>query len=113
MSDQKNLIIAIALSVAILLGFQLLVEAPKQDRLRQQQAAQQTEQQANTPQATGQAPGQEGSPSGNLPQLPSLAQQVSEAASREKALAEAPRLRIEGKRLVGSLSLTGGRIDDI
>ena len=105
MSDQKNLIIAIALSVAILLGFQLLVEAPKQDRLRQQQA----EQQASVPQA----PGQEGSPSGNLPQLPNLAQQASEAASREKALAEAPRVRIEGKRLVGSLSLAGGRIDDI
>src|SRR5690606_25428029 len=91
-----------------------------QDRLRQQQAAQQTEQ-ATMPQAPGQAPsqapgqapGQEGSPSGNLPQLPSLAQQVSEAASREKALADAPRVKIAGKRLVGSLSLTGGRIDDI
>src|SRR3546814_14680324 len=59
MSDQKNLIIAIALSVAILLGFQLLVEAPKQDRLRQQQAAQQTEQQANIPQATGPAGSEE------------------------------------------------------
>ena len=34
MSDQKNLIIAIVLSVAILFGFQFLVEAPRQERLR-------------------------------------------------------------------------------
>ncbi len=118
MSDQKNLIIAIVLSVAILLGFQLLVEAPKQDRMRQQQAAQQAEQQANIPQAPAQAPGQEAAPQsgttpGNLPQLPSLAQQVNAAANRDKALAAAPRVKIEGKRLIGSLNLIGGRIDDI
>ena len=32
MSDQRNLIIAIALSLAILLGFQFFVEAPQQER---------------------------------------------------------------------------------
>src|SRR5690606_3527200 len=48
-----------------------------------------------------------------LPQLPSLAQQVAETITREKALAAAPRVKIEGKRLVGSLNLVGGRIDDI
>lgn len=107
MSDQKNLIIAIVVSVAIMLGFQFFVEAPKQEKLRQQQAATQT--------TEGQAPGAPGAPNatGGLPQLPSLAQQLDPAANRDKALADSPRVKIEGKRLTGSLNLTGGRIDDV
>ena len=107
MSDQKNLIIAIALSVAILLGFQLFIEKPRQDRQREQQATQQ-QAQVPTDSSVPQAPGNTG-----LPQLPSLAQQVDQAQSREKALAAAPRVKIEGKRIIGSLNLIGGRIDDI
>lgn len=105
MSDQKNLIIAIVVSVAILLGFQFFVEKPKQDRLREQQATQQA-----------QAPASDGAPAPTaaLPQLPSLAQQAAEqAATRDKALADSPRVKIEGRRLIGSLNLVGGRIDDV
>lgn len=105
MSDQKNLIIAIVVSVAILLGFQLLIEKPRQDRLREQQAIQQ----AQTPAAGGQAPA-----AGSLPQLPGLPQQPAEAAvTREAALAGNPRVKIAGKRVIGSINLTGARIDDI
>ncbi|MFN4309492.1 MAG: membrane protein insertase YidC [Ferrovibrio sp.] len=114
MSDQKNLIIAIVLSVAILFGFQFLVEAPRQERLREQQATQQSQ----TPgQAPGQAPAADGASvpgASGLPQMPSLAQQAADlAVSREKALAESPRVKIEGKRLVGSINLLGARIDDV
>ncbi len=114
MSDQKNLIIAIVLSVAILFGFQFLVEAPRQERLREQQASQQSQ----TPgQAPGQAPAADGASvpgASGLPQMPSLAQQAADlAVSREKALAESPRVKIEGKRLVGSINLLGARIDDV
>ena len=70
MSDQKNLIIAIAVSVAIMLGFQFFVEKPKQDRLREQQATQQQTQSA--PAAPGAAPG--APDASGLPALPSLAQ---------------------------------------
>ena len=113
MSDQKNLIIAIAVSVAIMLGFQFFVEAPKQQRLREQQAEQQAAQQSQVP-----VPSTAGAPAGapdasGLPALPSLAQQIDLAASRDKALAETPRVKIEGKRLFGSLNLVGGRIDDV
>ena len=103
MSDQKNLIIAIVVSVAIMLGFQFFVEKPKQDKLREQQATQQIQAPAGAvPDASG------------LPALPSLAQQMADqAATRDKALAESPRVKIEGKRLVGSLNLVGGRIDDV
>lgn len=102
MSDQKNLIIAIAASVAILLGFQLFIEKPKQDRLREQQAVEQAQNQSNVP-----------APAAGLPQMPGLSEQAGRTESREKALAQAPRVKIEGKRLVGSINLTGGRIDDI
>jgi YidC/Oxa1 family membrane protein insertase len=107
MSDQKNLIIAIVVSVAIMLGFQFFVEKPKQEKLREQQATQQVQ---TAPGAAGStAPDASG-----LPALPSLAQQVAEqAVTRDKALAESPRLKIEGRRLVGSLNLVGGRIDDV
>ena len=43
MSDQRNLIIAIALSVAVIFGFQFFYEAPRQREAQQRQAAQQTE----------------------------------------------------------------------
>lgn len=106
MSDQKNLIIAIVVSVVILLGFQFLVEKPKQDRLRDQQATQQSQ---VAPADGAPVPGASG-----LPQLPNLAQQAAELAlTRDKALAETPRVKIEGKRLVGSINLVGARIDDV
>ena len=106
MSDQKNLIIAIVVSVAILLGFQFFVEKPKQDRLREQQATQQSQ---VSPADGTPVPGASG-----LPQLPNLAQQAADLAlTRDKALAETPRVKIEGKRLVGSINLVGARIDDV
>lgn len=112
MSDQKNLIIAIVVSVAIMLGFQFFVEKPKQEQLREQQAAQQA--QSAAPGATPGAGGSAVPDASGLPALPSLAQQmVDQAATRDKVLTESPRVKIEGKRLVGSLNLVGGRIDDV
>ena len=56
MTDQRNMIIAIALSIAILLGFQYLVEKPRhEERLAEQarQEALQAEQAAsNAPPAS-------------------------------------------------------------
>ena len=44
MSDQRNLILAIVLSVAVVFGFQFFYEMPRQKEAQQRQAAQQTEQ---------------------------------------------------------------------
>jgi YidC/Oxa1 family membrane protein insertase len=38
MSDQKNMLIAIGLSLAILLGFQFFYEFPKMEKERERQA---------------------------------------------------------------------------
>ena len=59
MSDQRNLVIAIALSLAILLGFQFFVEAPQQERqdetleMQMQGQAKQGSDAAITPAAPG------------------------------------------------------------
>ncbi|MEE8505910.1 MAG: membrane protein insertase YidC, partial [Kiloniellales bacterium] len=117
MLDQRNLILAIVLSLAILLGFQFFfVEPQMQQELAQQQAA---EQQAAGQPVTGQttsatpptseslgAPTPPGTPGeGALPVSPEIA--------RTDVLAQAPRIEIETPTLRGSISLAGGRIDDL
>jgi len=104
MSDQRNLILAVVLSIGIILMFQLFYEMP---RIREEQAR--LEQMATEQSET------------TLP-LPSreagtIAVPGSDAAAtmqdREQALADAERVPIDNGRLHGSLSLKGGRIDDL
>ncbi|WP_191060630.1 membrane protein insertase YidC [Geminicoccus harenae] len=94
MGDQRNLIVAIVFSVAIILGFQYFYELPRlRQAQEQQQAAQSVEELARNQPANQAAPG---------------------AAPTAGAVAEdAPRVQIDNGRIDGSLSLRGGRIDDI
>lgn len=127
MDQQKNLIIAIAASLIILLGFQYLVEAP---RARERQAAlatQQASQPAPQPGAAsgdGQAPAG-GAPSAGGPALPGALTSpgagpglapgapLAVERSRGEILAASPRVAILTPRLIGSINLKGGRIDDL
>jgi len=111
MTDQRNLVIAIALSLAILLGFQFFYEVPRQE---ERQQAEQSESagadQATQPRpGTGvvQAPAAPGS--ATAPQ----AAPVSAAARRSAALEGNARIPIDAARVTGSISLVGGRIDDV
>jgi len=105
MSDQKNTILAIALSALVFIGWQYFFGLPQMEKQKQVAQQQQTQQQAqptapgeSRPQAPGQAPA--------TPQGPEL--------SRDDALAKSPqRVRIDTPRLTGSIALTGGRIDDV
>jgi YidC/Oxa1 family membrane protein insertase len=106
--ENRNMILAIVLSIAIILGFYYFFELP---RMRAQQAAleaqraQQTEQQAQT--------GQQAVPGAPAP-LPGAGVAATAAApTRAEALAASPRVRIDSPRLSGSIALTGGRIDDL
>src|ERR1700722_5506793 len=109
--EQKNLVLAIALSIVILIGFQFFIEKPRLQR-NQAEQAQQAEQNA----ATG-APAAGGSPSAvpgaATPSLPATATSVPTAESRDVALAKSPRVRINTLELHGSIALVGGRIDDL
>jgi YidC/Oxa1 family membrane protein insertase len=96
--DQKRLILAIAISLAILLGFQWLMPRPQHPA---------------TPQTASETtPGQTASSEkpvapGAGPTLPTA------AASATTPPREVPRLKINAPRVLGSISLVGARLDDI
>ncbi len=111
--DQRNLILAIAISAMILIGFQLFWVAPEQERLEQQQQAQQAQQAANGT-ASGEGVGQGGDLPGNL-QLGQSDAGAGAGIGRDRAavIAETPRVAIATPELSGSINLVGGRIDDV
>ena len=115
MTDQKNTILAIVLSALVLIAWQIYFGVPqmeKQKQIQQQQAQDRSQQPPPLPQQPGttQAP----SAPGAVPQTP--AQPGAAAAqpmTRDAALAASPRVRIDTPSLSGSISLKGGRIDDL
>ena len=86
MQDQRNLFLAIVLSLAVIVGYQFL--QPKRV--------------VNPPPPTATSPAQ-----------PVVAESPAAQVERTEVLAEAPRIKIETPKLHGSLSLAGGRIDDL
>jgi YidC/Oxa1 family membrane protein insertase len=108
MMDQKNLLMAIVISVVILVGFQYAFEMfkppVKEAPPPGSPAAQSSPVQAPAPGAT--------SPPAVTP-TPGTLPTAAEAQTREAAIASQPRLKIDTPRLHGSISLSGGRIDDL
>lgn len=107
--EQRNLILAIVLSLAILLSFQFFFVAPQTEQ-QQQAEQQQTPEQAGSsaPLATDTL---------GAPTLPGMAIDPAQATPnrmpRAEVLAQSARVHIETPTLRGSISLTGGRIDDL
>ncbi len=115
MDNQKNTILAIALSALVLIAWQYFIGLPQMEKQKQEALLkQQQQQQVQTP---AQQPGQPAptTPGGAQPQLsgqgaaPTIAQQLS----REAALKVSPRVLIDTPRLRGSISLKGGQVDDL
>jgi YidC/Oxa1 family membrane protein insertase len=108
--ENKNLILAIVLSIAIVLGFELLYNKPRLDRERAQQAeraARDTPAQVVPGSPAPAAPGtQTRAPTAPATSAPAV-------QDRATLTAQQPRVRIESPTLQGSLLLRGGRIDDI
>ena len=107
--DQKRLILAIAISLAILFGFQALL--PHKPALPPVDASAPA---AGSPAA--------GSPAAGLPTAgtptagaPVAAPAATAAAAPDKGAvpANVPRLQIAGARVQGSISLLGARLDDV
>ena len=99
--DQKNLIVAIVLSVLIIVGWQALFPPakPPVNSGTQQQTASQT---APTPSGPGQPAGP-GNPAAPVAQVVSL----------KEALEASPRVTFDTPELIGSIALRGARIDDV
>jgi YidC/Oxa1 family membrane protein insertase len=111
MENNKNFILAIALSLAVLIGWQFLYMGPAQ-KARQQaiEAAQKAAETQTARTETQTANGQVSSPSPAM-QVPSTP--AAAYVSREAALAASPRVKIDSPALLGSINLKGGRVDDL
>ena len=110
--EQRNLLLAIVVSVVILIGFQYLFEKmrPPTPVAPPSPAATQT---------APSAPPSTTSPGATPPAAPGAAGQAAGTTvapapeTREQAIAAQPRVRINTPRLHGSVALAGGRIDDL
>jgi YidC/Oxa1 family membrane protein insertase len=117
MTDQKNTLIAIVLSALVLIGWQIFFGLPQVEKQKQaQQQQQQTQQLPGAPQSPNTTQPQANAPPvpGTTPQAPGQPGAVpGQTLSREAALAASPRVLVETPSLSGSISLKGGRIDDL
>jgi YidC/Oxa1 family membrane protein insertase len=113
MTDNKNTILAIALSALVLLGWQYFFAVPQEKARQEQLQAQQQAQKQNapTPAQPNQAPPTQAGPA----QMPGPAGAPAAEAhiDRAAALAAGPRLPIATGSVQGSIALRGGRIDDL
>ena len=114
--DTKNLALAIGLSLAILLGFQFLYEAPRE---RARQAALAAEKLASPPALTGPAAGA-GAATGTVGTAGTAGAagtgagvEAAKPATRGDALALSQRVTLEAGALHGSISTLGARFDDV
>src|SRR6266508_1404187 len=115
MNDQKNFILAIVLSAMVLIAWQYFIGMPQIDKQRQQQTQQTQQTQQQQPPAQP-VPGQEARPqpqTGTPPVPGQPAPAAGPQQSREVVIAASPRVQIETPRLKGSISLKGGRVDDL
>ena len=110
MPDNRNFLIAIVLSIAVLIGWQYFIAGPQIQKAQQQQQAidaQQAAQGGTAAQGDGTtvAPTAEATVPAGVTTTTGL--------TREAALALSPRVAIETLRLSGSINLRGGRLDDL
>jgi YidC/Oxa1 family membrane protein insertase len=111
--DNRNMLLAIILSVVVLIGWNYFYGIPEAQRQKQaaQPPATQTQQPGLPAPPAAPSPSQAGGPAapvpGTVPNAPGAVE------PREAALARSPRVRIDTPSLFGSVNLRGGRIDDI
>ncbi|MEP2942984.1 MAG: membrane protein insertase YidC [Hyphomicrobiales bacterium] len=128
MQDNKNLLIAIGLSMLVLLGWQFFVLGPQDEARRAALEAEQAAQaqlQTTNPSAAPATPAPDNQ-TGVVPNVPDNQPTGAPAAPGTiqagaagqlptvgAALKNTSRARISTERLNGSINLTGGRIDDL
>ena len=104
MSDNRNLLLAIALSVAVLGFWEFFYGMPQREKA--QRVAEQNRIERGVEPAAGGSASQPGvAPQGGTP--------AGAPVTRETAVAASQRIGIDTPRLKGSLSLRGARIDDL
>jgi len=115
----RNLLLAVVLSVIVLFVWQAFVIGPQRSLEQQQQQAAQQQQQTADPGARSPAqgtptPSASGEPSAGAPAATSPPAGLPAASStREAAIASSERVPIDTPRLRGSINLKGARLDDL
>jgi YidC/Oxa1 family membrane protein insertase len=107
-TDNRNMILAIVLSMIVLFGWQFFIAGPQLEQA-QRQARIEAQRQAEADQGLA-------TPSADSATAESAtadAAGVRTFANRQAAVAASPRIRIETDSLVGSINLEGGRLDDL
>jgi YidC/Oxa1 family membrane protein insertase len=116
MSNHKNTILAVVLSILVIVGWQYFIGYPQMERQRQEAQVKQSSQpqpgatQPATPQPNAAQPATPDVPGTPKAGAPSAQAQT---ASRERVIASSPRIPIDTPRLGGSIDLKGGRVDDL
>jgi len=116
MSDHKNTILAVVLSLLVIVGWQYFIGYPQMERQRQEAQLKQQEQSQTRPGSAQPAQPGASQPSATPPataELPATPSGQPQTASRQAVIASSPRIPIETPRLGGSIDLKGGRIDDL
>jgi YidC/Oxa1 family membrane protein insertase len=116
MSETRNYVIAIVLSIAVLLGWQFFVAGPQLEAQRKAAEAQRLAQQAaqgQTPGATSTAPapGTTPAPTAGGAVVPGAV--MPTAADRATVIAASERVIIDTPSVIGSINLLGARFDDL
>lgn len=121
MGDNRNLILAFGLSMLVMFGWMYFVDMPRQEQARI--AAQEA---AKSSQENGSAPRAGAGDSSLLPDIATAPGAANGARvpgavdlatlgelSRSAVLSRTPRIKIDNGSLHGSISLVGGRLDDL
>ena len=111
MIDNRNMILAVVLSIAILLAFDFF--GPKSKPVTPQGGPKQAEQTKTAP-----SPGAQPKPGDGRPAVPSapsagVPNPADLGKARTAVLKTGPRIKIAAPRLHGSIALTGARFDDL
>ncbi len=114
-NDQKNLLIAVILSVAVMIGWSHFFAGPQmkaqQEKAQREKAEKAAAEGAPSPAAA--SPGAAATSGAPQAAQASTTTGVQPAATREEAIARGGRVAVETPSLKGSISLKGGLIDDL
>jgi YidC/Oxa1 family membrane protein insertase len=116
MTDNRNMILAIVLSIVVLFGWQFFVAGPQIERAQREAqiaAEQQAAQDASlaSPGATTSTTGTETTPAEQA--ATPAAPNARRFETRDAAIAATSRVKIETQALSGSINLTGAQLDDL
>jgi YidC/Oxa1 family membrane protein insertase len=106
MSEHRNLFIAIAMSIAVLGVWEYFYGVPQREKEQLVAEQQRIERGTETP-AAGTAPAPQAGVSTPPPVI------ANPGATRDQAVSSGARIPLDTEHLRGSVSLTGGRIDDV